>query len=315
MPLPKPRINESEKDFIDRCIINAEVQNEFSDPDQRIAVCHNLYRPTRKAFGFDTERFVFGFERKRDIQERNWSRKFSRYYYAEYQKGIKVFLETNNVNENGIFRYTDFEDLMVGMFTGMGLEFATWYFRNINTFQTKALNTNPNALKSIWEQQFLQYAKIYSAAKINLIQGTALQKLKKITRAFMGDPDFMGKGIEEKARILNNKFKQIARWQAKRIVKTESTTISNIAIDNTAITMFPKEQLIKEWMTTMDGKQRDPHGAIHLNKKQKIKPYNEPFLVGGEYMHTAGESTASAANRVNCRCVVVMYPKPDEFGQ
>ena len=310
MPLPKPRTNESESDFLDRCITDAVVQSEFSDQDQRIAVCESLYRPSKKALNYDFDRFIFGFNRKRDIQERNWTRKFSRFYFNEYQKGIKQFLETNHINETGLFRFNDFEDMIVGMFIGMGWEFASWYMRNLNRYQTKAISTNPNELRGVWEQQVLQYAKIYSAGKISLIQGTALEKLKKITRAFMSDPEFMSLGIQEKARILNNKFKQISRWQAKRIVRTETTTISNFAIDQSATAMFPKEQLIKRWITSMDGAQRDPHGAVNGDEVD----YNTPFNVGGELLMTAGEPTASPENRVNCRCVVVMVPKPDEFG-
>lgn len=310
MPLPKPRTNESESDFLDRCITDAEVQNEFSDQDQRIAVCESLFRPNKKALNYDFDRFAKGLDQKRDVQERNWTRKFSRFYFSEYQKGIKQFIETNHVNETGLFRFNDFEDIIVGMFTGIGWEIASWYMNNFNRYQTKAISTNPNELRGVWEQQILQYAKVYSASKISLIQGTALQNLKSITRAFLSDPEFMSLGIQEKARILNNKFKQISRWQAKRIVRTETTTISNFAIDQSATAMFPKEQLIKRWITSVDGFERDAHRLVNGVEKN----YNQPFIVGGESMMTAGEPTASAANRVNCRCVVVMVPKPDEFG-
>jgi len=313
MPLPKPRINESEKDFIDRCIIDAEVQNEFPELDQRIAVCNNLYRPTTKAAKFDSQRFMFGLERKRDVQERNWSRQFSRFYFNEYKKGIKQFLETNNVSELGLFRFTDFEDLMVGMFTGMGWVFASWYMRSINNYQTKQQTTNPDDLKAIWEQKMIAYAKQYSAAKIGLIQGTALQNLRKIIKAFMADPDFMSKGIEEKSRILNNKFKQLSRWQAKRIVRTESTTISNIGLEQGAEAMFPKEQLEKRWITSMDGNERVWHGAMNNKIVDFDKKFTVPHPKGVDYMLRAGDPSASAANRVNCRCAVVPVPKPDEF--
>lgn len=313
MPLPKPRTNESEKDFIDRCIIDAVVQNEFPELDQRIAVCNNLYRPSTKAAKFDSQRFMFGLERKRDVQERNWSRQFSRFYFNEYKKGIKQFLETNNVSELGLFRFTDFEDLMVGMFTGMGWVFASWYMRNINNYQTKEQTTNPDDLKAIWEQKMIAYAKEYSAAKIGLIQGTALQNLQKIIKAFMVDPDFMSKGIEEKSRILNNKFKQLSRWQAKRIVRTESTTISNIGLEQGAEAMFPKEQLEKRWITSMDGNERVWHGAMNDKTVDFDKKFTVPHPKGVDYMLRAGDPSASAANRVNCRCAVVPVPKPDEF--
>ena len=311
MPLPKPRTNESESEFIDRCLNNAEVQNEFPEVNQRIAVCNSLYRPQNKSLNYDFDAFANGLQRKRDIEERNWTRKFTRFYLAEYEKGIQQFLESNSINERGLFSFAKFEDLMTEMYIGMGWEFASFYMRNFTRYQTKAVSTNPNQLRGIWEQQILQYAKVYSASKIVLIQGTALDKLKRITRAFLSDPEFMSLGIREKAAILNNKFKQISRWQAKRIVRTETTTISNYAIDQSATAMFAKDQLQKRWVTSVDGFERDAHRLVNGD----VKPYNQPFIVGGEPMMKAGEPTASAANRVNCRCVVVMVPHPDEFGQ
>lgn len=310
MPLPKPRTNESESDFLERCITDAVVREEFPEIHQRIAVCETIFKPTKKALNYDFEKFNDGLERKKNIQERNWSRKFSRYYYSEYNKAVNQILETNDFNERGLFRFIDLEDLMTSMYIEMGWEFASWYMRNFTRYQTKAVSTNPNDLRAIWQEQILQYAKIYSASKITLIQGTALQKLKSITRALLSDSVFMSLGIQEKGRILRNRFKQISQWQAKRIVRTETTTISNYAVDQSATAMFPKEQLIKRWITSVDGFERDAHRAVNGVEKA----YDEPFEVGGELMQKAGEPTASAKNRVNCRCVVVMVPRPDEFG-
>lgn len=39
MPLPKRRDNESEEDFISRCMGNESMKEEFPDSDQRYAVC------------------------------------------------------------------------------------------------------------------------------------------------------------------------------------------------------------------------------------------------------------------------------------
>lgn len=311
MPLPKPRTNESESDFFDRCIIDAEVRREFPETDQRIAVCSALFEGQTKSLKFNFNDFAIALRRKQDIQERNWTRRFARFYFAEYSKGINQFLQSNEINERGLFAFSAFEDIMTEMYISQGWEFASFYMRNFTRYQTKAVSTNPNQLRGIWEQQILQYAKIYSASKITLMQGTALAKLKMITRAFLGDPEFMSLGVREKAQILNNRFKQISRWQAKRIVRTETTTISNYAIDQSATAMFAKEQLQKRWVTSMDGFEREAHNLVN----GIVKPYNEPFIVGGEPMMKAGEPTASAANRVNCRCIVVMVPQPDEFGQ
>jgi len=39
MPLPKPAKGEKTKDFLDRCMADGTMQDEYPDPDQRFAVC------------------------------------------------------------------------------------------------------------------------------------------------------------------------------------------------------------------------------------------------------------------------------------
>lgn len=39
MPLPKPKAGESEQEFMDRCMGDATMENEYPDNDQRLAVC------------------------------------------------------------------------------------------------------------------------------------------------------------------------------------------------------------------------------------------------------------------------------------
>ena len=43
MPLPKPSVGESRSDFMSRCVSDAKIVNEFSDQDQRVAVCMTQY--------------------------------------------------------------------------------------------------------------------------------------------------------------------------------------------------------------------------------------------------------------------------------
>lgn len=43
MPLPKPKENEREQDFIDRCMSNNTMKKEFKDNDQRVAVCYSQF--------------------------------------------------------------------------------------------------------------------------------------------------------------------------------------------------------------------------------------------------------------------------------
>ncbi len=43
MPMPKPKADESEDDFIDRCMSDQVMKDEYDDTDQRLAVCHSLW--------------------------------------------------------------------------------------------------------------------------------------------------------------------------------------------------------------------------------------------------------------------------------
>lgn len=46
MPIPKPRKDESKKDFIQRCMIDNTMTIEYEDIDQRLAVCSTSYEET-----------------------------------------------------------------------------------------------------------------------------------------------------------------------------------------------------------------------------------------------------------------------------
>ncbi len=55
MPLPEPRNTEERDDFIERCMENETMIDEFSDEDQRYAVCESLWNDDDKGqiFMFD----------------------------------------------------------------------------------------------------------------------------------------------------------------------------------------------------------------------------------------------------------------------
>ena len=48
MPIPSKKDKESQKDFMDRCIIDNIMQKEFKDIKQRIAVCLTKYKENNK---------------------------------------------------------------------------------------------------------------------------------------------------------------------------------------------------------------------------------------------------------------------------
>lgn len=48
MAIPKPRKDESKKDFIQRCMIDDVMTVEYEDIDQRLAICSNNYEENLK---------------------------------------------------------------------------------------------------------------------------------------------------------------------------------------------------------------------------------------------------------------------------
>ncbi len=45
MPIPKPKQNEKQKEFVMRCV--ADLSNEY-DQDQALAICYNEYKNKNK---------------------------------------------------------------------------------------------------------------------------------------------------------------------------------------------------------------------------------------------------------------------------
>ena len=43
MPIPKPKTGETQKKFIQRCMINSTMIAEYKDTDQRYAICIDVF--------------------------------------------------------------------------------------------------------------------------------------------------------------------------------------------------------------------------------------------------------------------------------
>lgn len=48
MPLPKPRANETQEEFVSRCMSDNQMMIEYKRQDQRLAVCYVTWRDRSK---------------------------------------------------------------------------------------------------------------------------------------------------------------------------------------------------------------------------------------------------------------------------
>lgn len=307
MPLPNPKIGESRNDFVDRCILDLNVVNDFRTIEQRIAVCNSLYEQEKEIKSV-SENWGSLFEAELKRAERESIKDFRDYYSKEYNKASAQFLISNNLNQadlSAYFQANDMQNMYRDMYEKIGLRFANWYAKHWKKALAKA--TDINGYQSIWQAKFAYIGEQVGAQRVTLVSGTAKQTLIKITQQYMRDPQFMSLGDREKARILRQQFDKYSDYQARRLVRTESTNAANFATMQSASDLFPAQEMNKVWITAIDGRERPAH---HSANRQTVQ-FTKPFIVGGESLMHPGDSNGSAGNVINCRCSVAPIPRPN----
>ena len=247
-------------------------------------------------------RYRKDYENQLDISERKITPQIQQYYQREYFKGVDNFIQNGTTDYQSLFQYGIVKNIYTEMYKSIGIRFAKWYYDKYEKYIVK--KTAPQTKLSIWESYFANYAAQVAAVNVSLVSGTAKKTLIKITQKLMRDPEFMMLGADQKARILRNQFKQYSKYQAKRLVRTESNRIANFATQTSALDLFGEENLEKTWIHSSSLNERSWHAALNF----KTIPYREYFNVGVEKMFRPGEG--SAENIINCRCTINYQPKP-----
>lgn len=248
------------------------------------------------------------FESELKRAERESIKDFRDYYSSQYNKASAQFISTRNLNQadlSAYFQNNDLQNMYRDMYEKIGLRFANWYAKHWKKALAKA--TDINGYQSIWQAKFAYIGEQVGAQRVTLVSGTAKETLIKITQQAMRDPQFMALGDREKARILRSKFDRYSDYQARRLVRTESTNAANFATMQSASDIFPAQEMNKVWITAIDGRERDAH---HSANRQTVQ-FTKPFIVGGESLMHPGDSNGSAGNVINCRCSVAPIPKPN----
>ena len=233
-----------------------------------------------------------------------------RFYQSEYEKGVDAFLQQGTIQTQGIFTTKGFEKIYEQLYVQTGMRFANWYARNFDKFLKKGIN--PNQYQTQWQNLFGQFAQQNAGAKIKLVQGTALTTMQRILKANMNDPAFAALGARQKRDVILRQTNLYSRNQALRLVRTEATAAANYGTLQSATTIFPAQQMMKQWVSGNDGRTRSiPKDAYdHVIMNGKEEKYEDDFKVQGELMAFPGDSSkgARAGNIVNCRCSVFPFP-------
>jgi len=228
--------------------------------------------------------------------------RLKRFYKRNYFQAIDTFIQTNNIQTEGIFKTDDWTNIYISIYTDIGLDFAKWYANNFRRYIPKAFDSEK--LEDVFQQAFKLYALEHAGTQIELVKGTALETLKKILQRRLQDPEFNSLGERERARILRSEFTRYSDFQARRLVRTEATAAANFAQAQAAQTIFSPEQMQKEWIASFDDRTRSTHSEADT----QVVRANDTFIVGGMPMMFPGDPAGGAAETINCRCSVAYFP-------
>ena len=305
MPLPKPRAGETLDEFLDRCPFDTRMLIEFEDQDQRFAVCRSLYEESQtKAFRLEApkiNRGEFISSWNKQIKKAEWNQflKWFKYFKAENFKAADQFLKTGKISGfDDLFLNRDITKLYEDLFVETGTQIAVWHSKTFEKYVSK------NQTLTNWREMFGSYGQRFAADKVSLVSGNRKKELQSVLKRLMSDPDFQNMNERQAQRVLRSRFTGYSKSQAERLVRTEVGAAANYASVQSANNLFGSDGYKKEWLAAIDGRERPSHNAANGQRVDST----EPFVVGGEYLKYPKDPSASAKNRINCRCTILTYP-------
>lgn len=177
--------------------------------------------------------------------------------------------------------------------TGIPFGIATY-----NGIKKRIKKFKPIKVNEEFRAEMSDYARVWSADLIKNINRTN----EKLVRKTLQKAANSGLGAEETARLLRKEWSNLSKGRARTIARTETVRASNIAAQFGAEKIQRDTGLIlqKEWITTIDGKERDAHNKVN---GQKV-PLNGKFNVDGELLEHPSDPDGEPENTINCRCAV-----------
>lgn len=153
--------------------------------------------------------------------------------------------------------------------------------------------------QSFFEYLRLEWLSLYGTVAI---QNTAATTRSDISRAIAAGFT-ENKPTREIARDIL-KVRGISRFRANTIARTETHNAAMFASKESAVKVANDagiEGLKKKWIPVQDERTRISHSAM---SSHPIINVDSQFSVGGESADRPGDRALSAANSINCRCVL-----------
>lgn len=170
--------------------------------------------------------------------------------------------------------------------------------------QVKSRRIEKKAAQSMFEALVQQWISREALRKATMIADTDRDDVLDAITGGLNE----GLGTEEIARKIR-RVSQLTPYRASVVARTETHAAATFGSIE-SVREAERELgvvMIKEWLATKDDRTRPEHLAAD---GQQVA-MDEKFTVGGEMMDRPGDSSASAANVVACRCGIIFSEKEE----
>lgn len=227
----------------------------------------------------------------------------------KYQKDIKRELkltasqlaESYRINQSTV-EYPQIQNEHQKRITEILLELAKETSDKFKVFTLNAKkdmfsNYVENGIYSMLATNVLTTASTVSANTIAIASVVIMQSMREsVNKPKNSQPDVIAKNISKRVGG------QYSVSRAMTIARTETHKAANTAQYHRASVAAQESELevVVEWISTNDGRVRDNHKHADGQTRQ----IGQPFNVGGELLMYPSDPKGSAANVINCRCVL-----------
>lgn len=300
MPIPKPAPGESDSGFMKRCMGDSVMTREYTDKEQRLAVCLSQIRGTeekRRLPGPRARLLATRLDRLIALQEPAVKRKI----FREKQRVLKLaksrFVSGSRLSENEKHsHYMNIRIVLLSNYLKIAKLVSVYIKKQIQTKKADFLSSD-----RLYKEITAKYVSEVLPKRARLISDTSFNDIERVIGLGLADPEMNNAMI---AKELIKVGTEINKQRSEVISITETHTAAQYtSIEIARDTEREAElKLFKQWVPVQDDRTRDTHAEMEAHP---AIPLDDLFDVGGERLEFPGDPSGSAENTINCRCVLV----------
>jgi len=170
-----------------------------------------------------------------------------------------------------------------------------WLAGSFNGFEVANTAFEFGLSWDVVRDEFLLAVDEFGLEKAELINGASRDELKKL----------ISKGIDagdSNLQIRDSITDLYSQYKSTRAITIARTETHMATVTGTFSTYEAAGIQQKEWLTTIDGREREWHETM----AGQIKPIDQPFVSGqGNELMFPGDPSAPADEVINCRCALL----------